>query len=241
MRRHVVLIASVAALAGAAIAAADSIGTRALKPVSATFTATGVAKSSTRTCVGPSGSISATTLDVNGSAASADPALNGPVRVRLKSVVDPARQIGTVEGSLRFAIPGAPDTIARLEGVYSAGKLHGLLRGSAQRPFQRLLANVSADIGMSGLTNGKIGGTDGGGGALLLQPGRCQVASAQQVVATGLVSSVTETAITVAGITCSMTAEQHRRIGDAIRVGDRAKMTCRLEDGKLQLQKLARA
>jgi hypothetical protein len=38
-----------------------------------------------------------------------------------------------------------------------------------------------------------------------------------------------------------MTDDQRHRIGTAIRVGDRVQMTCRLENGKLLLEKLSRA
>lgn len=241
MRRGAILIAATATLTAAAVAAADSIGTRAIRPVTATFAATNVVKSTTKSCVGPGGTISATTLDVNGTATSAEPALNGPVRLRLNSVVDTAKQIGTVAGSFRVVRAGMPDTIARLDGVYSAGKLHGVLRGSAARPFQHLLGNVSADVSTAGVANGKIGATDAGGGALLAQPGRCNTGGRQVVVASGLVSSLTDTAITAAGVTCSMTAEQRRRLGNRIEVGDRVRMTCRLKDGALTLDKVARA
>lgn len=239
MRRQVLLLASVAALVAAAVAAADSIGTTSLQPVSATLSATDVIRSSTRTCAGPNGTISTTTLDLGGAAVSQTAALNGPIRVRLKSVVDGAGQIGTVEGSLRVVIPGAPDTIARLDGIYSAGKLHGLLRGSAGRPSQRLLGNLSADMGLSGLTNGKIGGADGGGAALLARPGRCVSPIPRQVVASGLVSALTDRSITVQGTTCSIDAALRRKIGGSVHVGDRVRMTCRLREGRLWLESLA--
>jgi hypothetical protein len=241
MRRGALAAAAVVGLVAAGVAVADSIGTRAIKPVGATFTATTVNSSSTRTCQGSEGPISMTTLDLSGTSASADAALNGPVRIRLTSTVDTVRQIGTVDGSLRVVISGAPDTTTRLEGVYSAGKLHGLLRGTAARLYERVLGNVSASLGGNGLTNGKIGGTDAGGGALLRQPGTCKKPAAEWVVATGIISALTDTSITVATTTCSMDAQQRRHIGDRFKVGDRAKMTCRIRDGKLMLEKLSRA
>lgn len=243
MRRLAVAACAAGSLAAAGAAVADSIGTRAVKPVTATFSATTVLSSKTRSCATPAGQITASTLDLSGTATSAEAALNGPLRLRVAAVVDSAAKAGVVEGALRIDAPGERDTIARLDAVYRDGHVHGLLRGSAQRPLQRLVADVSADLALSpapAVTNGKIGATDGGGGAVLVQPGRCPTASAEErVEATGQVTAVSSTSITVAGITCSVPAELAARVA-RLAVGDRARITCRRQGSELVLVKVDR-
>jgi len=229
---------TVGALSVAAVAVADSIGTKAVKPVSATLTATTVLGSKTRSFTTPDGQLTATALDLSGNATSSEPALNGPARLRLATVVDTGKGAGAVEGNLRIDTSAGRDTIARFDGVYLSGKVHGLLRGSAERPFQRLLANLSGDLALGstpGLSNGKIGGTDAGGGAVLVQPGRCPAKAAEErVEATGTVSAVSSTSITVAGVTCSVPSSLAERVGK-LKPGDRAEITCRREGSELVL------
>lgn len=239
MRPIVLATCAAAAVAAAGVAVAGSIGTSAIKPVTATFAATTVLGSKVRTCTTPAGTLTVTALDLSGSTASSDPALNGSARIRLTAVVDTAKQAGVVEGVLRIDTHGARDTIARLDGVYANGRVHGLLRGSAERPFQRLAANVSADFSAStGLTNGRIGDTVAGGGAVLVQPGRCPAEAAREKVeATGTVSAVSDTSITVAGVSCSVPASLVEEVRK-VKVADRVRISCRSENGQLVLTEI---
>jgi hypothetical protein len=230
-------------LVGAGIAVADSIGTKAVKPVSAAVTVSSAVQKKLRTCTSPDGTLTESRVEAHGSASSSEPSLTGPTRVILSGVVDTGRNAGTFGGTLRIEIPSARDTEGKLTTVYANGKLHGLLQGTAPRPFQRLVADVSADFNPSSgqLSNLKIGQTDGGGAAVLVQPGTCKTVPAvtQRVSVTGVVSAISHDAITVATVTCFFPRDGKPLAGSqAVRTGDVVEMTCAMKDDRLVVEKL---
>ena len=235
MRRFLWLAIVGLALAGAGVAVADGIETKAIEPVSATFAATTVPESSSRTCTNPTGTFVQTSAHYSGTATSSDPSLNGPLRLRVTSLVNQAKALGRLHGTARIDTSAARDTVLRLDAVYSNGQVHGFATGHAHAPLERVLANLSASFDAAGgFTNGRIGDTVAGGAAVALQPGRCRIAGRERVEARGIVSAVSLEAITVAGVTCVVPPRLADRVA-RLRVGDRAAIRCEVIDGRLTL------
>src|SRR5215831_11129885 len=175
MHRLIPLAVTALALAGAGIAIADGIGVKSIQSVNATFTATTVAKSSTRTCTNADGTFVLTNGTYTG-AASGD--LSGPLTLKVESLINTTENLGTIEGKVRIDTAGR-NTVARLTAVYSAGQLAGLVSGTAGED-QRLLGNVSAAFSPAGgFSSGKIGST-AGGAAVLLRSGKCEPAQGER-------------------------------------------------------------
>jgi len=240
MRRLVWLTAVLIALvaAGAAVAT-HGFGTRAVKSVTATFSATSISNSAVATCTTSDGTLEQTHATYTGAASSSEPSLNGTLTAQLTTIVNKTTNVGTVVGSLRIRQSG-PDTYAGFTGTYSNGQVNGLAAGGARSPFNRLVANVSAAFNpASGLTNGKIGATDGNGAAVLVQPGRCQrvVLPKQKVEARGTVTAVSSTSITVAGVTCAVPSSLASKVGE-LKVNDQASIRCELVDSVLTLTRV---
>lgn len=246
MRNALFVAAGTLLVLGAGVAVADSIGSKAIKPASATVGVTSVVQKKLRTCSGSDGTLSSATLEIGGTAASSEPSLNGPAKLTLNGVVDSGRDAGTVSGSLRIDVASGRDTVARFAGVYAKGKIHGLLEGSAAKPYQRVRANLSADFNAATgqLSNLKIGQTDAGGAAVLIQPGTCKATPtvAQRVEVTGIVSAVSPEAITVAGVTCffPQNAKPVPGMPTVLHEGDRVEMTCAMQNQRLVVEKLKR-
>jgi hypothetical protein len=242
MRRLVWLTAIFVTLAAAGAAVAThGFGTRAVKSVTATFSATSVSNSSVATCTTAEGTLEQTHATYSGSSSSSEPSLNGTLTAQLTTVVNKTTNVGTVAGSLRIRQSG-PDTFVGFTGTYANGQVNGLAAGGARSPYNRLIANVSAAFNpASGLTNGKIGATDGNGAAILVQPGRCQrvVLPKQKVDARGTVTAVSSTSITVAGVTCAVPASLAGKVAE-IKVNDQAAIRCELVDSVLTLTTLGK-
>lgn len=172
MKRLVVVGVAAAFLAGAGLALADEFDSKAVKAVTATFTATTVKSLKKASCTNGDGTWTNAAAEYSGMALSSDSTLNGPVTLRLRSVINTTRDLGRVQGSLRIDTPST-DTIAEFDGVYAGGKVVGLAEGRTGQSPGRLLANLSASFSQTaGLTSGKIGGADGGA-ALVFAPGTC--------------------------------------------------------------------
>lgn len=240
MRRLIYLLAALFALAAAGFAVADEGGPKAVKSVAATFSATSVSNSRSTTCANADGTFVSTKADYAGMASSSDPSLNGPIRLHVRSLINSTKDLGTVDGKLRIQTSGG-NTDAQFKAVYAGGKLSGLASGHAQPPFSRLVANLSAGFNAAGgFTNGAIGNT-AGGAAVELQSGRCEPGQAQaktQVEAKGTLSALSQTSITVAGVTCTIPAALAARLSGRLAVGSRAAIRCMLVNGQMTLVKV---
>ncbi len=243
MRRIVWLAVAAMALAGAGVAVAHSIGGKNIKPVSATFTATTVSNSATATCTNSDGTVVLTKADYSGTSTSSDPGLNGPITLRILSLINTTKNLGVLAGKLRIDTASADDTVAAFQAVYSGGQVNGLGSGPAPASPGRLLGNLSASFSAAGgFTNGKVGGTAAGGAAVMIAPGGCQPGQAQGQVrqraeAKGTVTAVSQTSITVAGLTCAVPPALAEKVSK-LKVGDRAEIRCEQFNNQLTLVKV---
>jgi hypothetical protein len=228
-------------LAIAGVAVAKGLEVQAVKQVGATFTATSVTNSSTRTCTNADGTFVVTRARYTGTASSSEPSLNGPLRLDVESLINTTKNLGVVYGRVRIDTSSNRDTHASLQAVYANGQLHGLVSGRVSRPSAGLLGDLSSAFSATGgFTNGKLGGTDGGGGAVSLQRGDCRRAKpapVQRVHAKGAVTAVGSTSISVAGVTCAVPSALARRVSE-VRTGDVVELRCELQNGVLTLTKL---
>jgi hypothetical protein len=238
MRRLIVIGVAAAALAGAGIAVAQGIGVMSVKSVAATFTATTVSTSSSRTCTNGDGTFVLTRALYSGTAASSDPSLNGAIALAVTSLINTTKNLGTLVGSLRIDTAASRDTTARFHAAYAGGRAHGLAWGRVHESSERLLANVSADFSAAGgFQNGKVGATDANGAAIEWAPGRCEPAQAQpekrqRATATGTISALSASSITVAGLTCVVPAKLASKFS-GLQVGDLVRIRCQSTGGDL--------
>ena len=117
--------------------------------------------------------------------------------------------------------------------MYSGGQIAGLATGHAHEPAARLVANLSAGFtGSGGFTNGKLGGGTAGGAAVETGPGRCQSTKTvkESSEAKGLVTAVSSTSITVAGLTCAVPASLQAKVA-TLTTGSHAEIKCSLVSG----------
>lgn len=236
MRKLLWLGVAASALTAAGIAIADGIGTKSIKSVTGTFSATTVSKSSTRTCTNADGTFVLTNATYTGTAVG-DPTLTGPALLKVRSLINTTKNIGTVNGAVRIDTAGK-DTVAKLNAVYSGGQLAGLVSGKAGSNL-RLLGNFSAGFSAAGgFTGGKIGSSSGGA-AVELQKGNCQPAKSKKEKATaiGTISAVSSTSITVAGVTCAVPTKLQAKVS-TLMVGDRVEIRCESMNGTLTLVKV---
>lgn len=181
MSRIVVLALAISAIAGAGVAIAATLRAKAVDPVSATLAVGSSAQTSLQTCTSQAGTFTVAKLDVNATATSSEPSLKGAARLVLKGSIDTESNAGTFSGTLRIDAASGPDTLASFSGVYANGELHGLLTGRSPlsgrssnfQPFDRLVANMSANLNPSSgqLSSLKIGQTDSGGPAVFVSGG----------------------------------------------------------------------
>jgi len=231
MRKLIYPAVAIVALLGAGYAVADGINAQDAKTVSATFTAT-AASTSSRTCTTATGKTIVATDGKYTGTASGDPDLTGPITLHARSVIDQTDNVGTVNGTFRIDVAAGHDTVAAFAGVYDHGSLAGFAVGRAHDPAARLEGNVSADFGAaSGFSNGKIGNT-AGGSAVEVVVGRCRSSTPkpEHSAARGTVSAVSDTSITVAGLTCTVPAELKDEVGK-FHQNDRAEIRCSLVNG----------
>jgi hypothetical protein len=242
-RRLLVTIVAGSALVAAGVAVAKGLEVQAVQQVGATFTATTVSKSSARTCTNADGTFVVTKAEYAGTASSSDPALSGPVRLTIESLINTSKNLGVVSGRIRIDTASNRDTTAGLQAVFANGQLHGLVSGRVKDPSAGLLGDLSSAFSATGgFTNGKIGGTDAGGAAVRLQRGECRAPtpiSVQRVRAKGAVTAVSSTSITVAGVTCAVPSALAKKLGD-VKTGDVAEIRCALVNNALTLTDIDR-
>jgi hypothetical protein len=243
MQRLLVIIAAGSVLAAAGVAVAKGLEVQAVKQVGATFTATTVANSSTRTCTNADGTFVVTRAEYVGTASSSEPTLSGRLRFRVESLINTTKNLGVVSGRLRIDTVSSRDTTASLSAVYASGQIHGLVSGRVKDPSAGLVGDLSSGFSATGgFTNGKLGGTDGGGAAVLLQRGDCRpapTAGVQRVRARGAVTAASSTSITVAGVTCAVPAALAGKLA-GVKSGDVVEIRCELLNSVLTLTKIDR-
>jgi len=232
MKRTLILAAiSIVALVAAGLAVAKGLNdAKSVRGVAGTFTATTASRIDSRSCTTDDNKTLVITTGTYTGTSTGDPDLTGNVTIRAKSVLNTTDNVGVVSGTLRIDVASGRDTATGFDSVYGGGKLAGLAEGRAHDPSARLVANLSADFTSSGgFANGKLGGTTGGG-AVEVSAGRCKTTPKpvrEKSEARGLVSAVSSTSITVAGLTCAVPTELQSKL-NGVTVGSRAEIHCRL-------------
>lgn|SRR5262245_61076289 len=235
MKRTLIVAATgLAALATASYAVAHgSDGSKTAKAVAGTFTATTASRVETRTCTTADGKTIVMTEGTYTGTATGDPDLTGAATLRARSTINTTDNVGTVSGSLRIDVASGPDTRAEFSTVYQGGHVAGLAAGRAHDPSAKLIGNLSADFASaSGFTNGKIGGGTAGGIAVELGPNHCEKVREvkERTEAKGIVTAVSSTSITVAGLTCVVPASLASQVA-GLTVGSRAEIKCSFQNG----------
>jgi hypothetical protein len=228
MRRLFFITAAGLALLGAGAAVAHEGHGNTVSALSATFTATSAANVRTQSCTGSDNVTYTTTTGRWSGSATGDPTLTGNATLDARLLVDSAGD-GTVSGRLR--IDGANHTSASFEGVVSGGShIAGLAEGRGSAPWNRLIANLSADWSSTGgFTNGKLGGGTVGGNAVAVGSGGCRPGTApkpkhEQIELEGAVTIGSGT-VTVAGVTCTVPSTLLPAV-QKLQNGDRVEARC---------------
>jgi hypothetical protein len=169
------IVAGLVTLVVAGMALASQHGAQ-TDDATATFSATTVKRTKTRTCQGADGTYKVTHAVVEGEVTAADPALlAGKLRLHLKSVYNDTEDLGWVTGKAHIRNEAAdPDTRARasFRAVNAGGNLEGILIGGAGAPHWKLLATFSATLADNGaVSNGRIGNPTSENSALLYRGG----------------------------------------------------------------------
>lgn len=155
------------ATAGIAVASEPLAQTQA---VTATFDAD-VKRSKTHTCKGSDGTYRRTHAVYWGTATSDNPALNGRIRLFLRSFYNVDEKLGKVSGEVHIRNAELEQGArAHLVAVNSDGKLEGMLVGVAGRPRARLFANFTASVSDSGV-EGQLGSGSSGNLSILFSRG----------------------------------------------------------------------
>jgi hypothetical protein len=231
-------------LVGAGVAVGHGFDSKAVKQVSATFTATTVGNLRTASCTGADGTYTKAHATYGGSFASSEPALNGAARIEASSFVNSTTGVGTVWGSFRVDNPDGRDTRASFQGVLAGGMLVGLSEGRAKlgRDGVRLLANVSANFSAAaGFSNGKVGGGTAAGEAILITPGGCHTPKPpkpERVKARGAITAVSPTSIAAAGVTCAVPSGLASAVGK-LKTGDIVTIHCDVAGGTSTLTRVS--
>jgi hypothetical protein len=175
MRKFLIVAVGVLALTTTGLAVAKGLkGTKSMKAVAGTFTATTASHVDTKTCTTSDGKTIVASHGRYTGTSAGDPDLTGPVTLDVHSVVITTDDVGVVEGKLKVDVASGKDTNAHFQAVYDHGTLAGLARGHAHDPGVQLLANLSAGFtAAGGFTDGKLGGS-AGGSAVEFGPGKCE-------------------------------------------------------------------
>jgi len=239
MRRLILITAAGLALLGAGIAVAHEGGSKSVKQVAATFTATTGSNVQTSTCTGSDNLTYTTTRGRwTGTAATTAPAgdtsLSGNATVDAEVIVNSSGD-GFVSGRLR--IDGANHTSASFEGVVSGGAhIAGLADGRGSAPWSKLVANLSADWSSAGgFVNGKLGGGTAGGNAVVLTSGGCKPPKPETVQAHGNLT-INGSVVTVAGVSCNVPAGFDI---SKFKTGDRVEINCTSASGTNTLARIS--
>jgi hypothetical protein len=235
MRKLMLAVAGLIVLTSAGVAGAWGFGHVATaRSLTGTFTASTPVHVSTRTCMTTDGKTIAVTQGRYTGNAMGDPDLTGPITIDAHSLINTTDDVGVVSGRLWIAVgPGTP-TAAHFDAVYDHGKLAGLAIGHAIHSHAKLVANVSSGFSAAtGFMTGAIGATTGGS-AVELGPGRCVPQKSRVHIgrehsdATGTVSAVSATSISVAGLTCMVPPSLSGKVTTLLHMGDRAEIRCAL-------------
>ncbi len=243
MRRFIWLATALVALAAAGLAVAHGFdGVKAVKSVSGTFTATTASPDNkTRTCTNADGTFAFTKGEYAGTATGSDPDLTGPIKLQVSAAINTTKDLGTLDGKLRIDTASGKDTVAEFNAVYANGKINGLAAGRAHEPLERLVGNISAKFSPTGgFTDGAIGNTAAGGAAVELARGKCEPAQAgakPSSRAEGAISALSKDSITVAGLTCAVSASLAGAVAD-LKVGDPVEIRCAVVGGVNTLVKI---
>ena len=236
MKRLTIAAIVIAALASAGVAVAHDIegGAQTATPVNASFTATSVTGSDTRTCTTTAGKTVTSTKATYTGTATGSPDLTGPATIEARSVVDTTDGVGVVSGTLRIG-----KTQSHFNAVYDHGSVVGLASGHGATPHEQLLGNVSATFSATGgFTNGRIGGTSGGS-AVELSPGGCAPVSEHgSTKAEGTVTASSGTSVTIGQLTCTVPASLSSIVSLHFQSGTHAKIECSLVNGVETLVKI---
>ena len=148
MKRLALITAALATLvtAGAAVA---HLKTTDVTQVSATLTATTASHVQTQTYTCAGRTIEVSSGRYTGTAASTTGDLAGPLELRINSVYNTTKKLGSADGRL---VIGASDdrTHTRFSAVLTDGKLDGWLSGSAGHRDGRLLGSLSGTFTTAG-------------------------------------------------------------------------------------------
>jgi hypothetical protein len=234
MRKLMLVTAGVIMFSTTGLAVARAFdNAKSVKSVAGTFTATTVANSQTRSCTTADGKTIASTNATYTGTASGDPDLSGPATFQVRATVNSTDGLGVLDGTLKIASQGG-GTIAHVEAVYDHGNIAGIASGHAATPHLTLLGNLSAGFSATGgFTGGKIGGGTAGGSAVELGSARCTPSQTGKPItetsrASGTVSALSSTSITVGGLTCAIPSTLAAKVSAAVKVGDRAEINCSL-------------
>lgn len=235
MRKLTIAGALLVALVATSVAVAHGIeGARSTKAIAATFSATQTSTSS-KTCTTTDGKTIVVTDGKYTGTASGGADLAGTITLRARSVIDTTDKLGKVSGAFKVDVASGRDTVGAWSAVYDDGSIAGLATARANEPAAHIIGNLSATFDpASGFSNGKIGGGTAGGSAIELSGGSCKSAAPTKETseAHGTVSAVSLTSITVAGLTCSTSGDLAAKLNNALKVGDRAEIRCKLVNGQ---------
>ena len=234
MKRVIWSAATALALVGAGVAVAHDGGSKSVVKTSATFSAGSPTDVHTGTCTGSDGKTYVTTrARYTGAASSSDGSLNGNATFDVQSLINQTDGIGTLDGTVRIDGSGGR-TVAQIDAVYSGGHVAGIVEGHGSAPWNRLVANLSADFSTTGgFANGKLGGGTSGGDAAEVTSGGCQPPKPpkpETIDVHGAVTAVSSTSISVAGVTCNVPSNLQSRVA-SIHVNDRVELRCSAAGG----------
>jgi len=240
MRKSILAVAGLVALAAASVAVAHGIdGAKTARAVAGTFSATS-SNVATRTCTTTDGKTLTITNGKYTGMASGDADLAGAITLRARSVVN-SDGVGVVEGTFRIDVASGRDTAGVFSTVYDHGNVAGLAVGRAHEPSARLVANLSAGFAPGSFTGGKLGGGTSGGSAVELGPGKCAPAARpkpEKSEAKGTITALSANSITVAGVTCAIPSDKSAAVNSKFKVNDRAEIHCALQNGQSTLTRI---
>lgn len=142
---------------------------------SATFAATSVTHTSSRTCTAGDGTYTETAATYEGTATSTDARLAGPLVIRAHSVVDTTTGLGWVEGTFRVrGGDGTGNAHGNLHGAIAGGNVSGAVAGETDGPSGRLVATLSAAFAPeAGFSAGTLGSGTVSGAGVVFERGAC--------------------------------------------------------------------
>jgi CHRD domain-containing protein len=152
--------------AGAAVASHRAQSTQ---QAAATFAAASVSQSRSSTCQSADGIYQDTTATYTGTATSSDSRLNGPVTIRVRSILNTTTQFGWLSGSLR-----TQSTNANIDGALAGGQVIGFLRGNGHHSEGQLRASFSAAFTPGGgFSSGQLGTGSATNAGVFFTSGSC--------------------------------------------------------------------